>query len=147
MAPTNFAVCRTCRRRLPAEHVVRDGRVLLRKDCPDCGPSEMLVSCDAATWLRKREVWDYEPDAPLRCSLHCERCSRQHHPRMVFVDVTNRCNMNCPICIANIPGMGFEFHPPLAYFRKVFEGLARMDPRPTVQLFGGEPTVREDLFA
>jgi hypothetical protein len=65
---------------------------------------------------------------------------------MVFLDVTNRCNMNCPICIANIPGMGFEFNPPLEYFDHVLKGLSRMTPPPTVLLFGGEPTVRNDLF-
>jgi hypothetical protein len=65
---------------------------------------------------------------------------------MVFLDVTNRCNMNCPICIANIPGMGFEFNPPLEYFDHILSELGRRDPKPLVQLFGGEPTVREDLF-
>ena len=146
MPSVNYAVCKTCRKRLPAAHVIREGKVYLKKDCPDCGPSEMLVSVDAATWQRKRETWNYDPTQPLTCSLHCEECRRQHHPRMVFLDVTNRCNMNCPICIANIPGMGFEFNPPLEYFERVCAGLAKMDPPPTVQLFGGEPTVRDDLF-
>jgi len=146
MPSPNYAVCQTCRKRLPATHIVADGKVYIRKSCPECGESEALVSSDAATWQRKREIWNYDAQAPLHCSLHCERCSREHHPKMVFLDVTNRCNMNCPICIANIPGMGFEFHPPMAYFEKVAAGLAAFDPRPTVQLFGGEPTVREDLF-
>jgi organic radical activating enzyme len=42
--------------------------------------------------------------------------------------------------------MGFEFHPPFAYFEKVLEALSRMEPKPLVQLFGGEPTVRDDIF-
>jgi len=126
--------------------MIRDGMVLIRKNCPDCAPTEALVSTDAAAWQRKREICGYDADGPIGCSLDCEACGRDHHPRMVFLDVTNRCNMNCPICIANIPGMGFEFHPPLSYFEKVLAGLARMEPRPLVQLFGGEPTVREDLF-
>ena len=146
MASVNYGVCRTCRRRVPVAHAIRNGKVYVAKDCPQCGPSEMLVSSDAATWQHKREVWGYDPDEPLHCSLHCETCAREHHPRMVFLDVTNRCNMNCPICIANIPGMGFEFNPPLEYFERVCAGLAAMDPPPTVQLFGGEPTVRDDLF-
>jgi len=67
-------------------------------------------------------------------------------PRLLFLDVTNHCNMNCPICIANIPGMGFEFNPPLEYFEKVFAIVGQWEPKPRVQLFGGEPTVRDDLF-
>ena len=142
----NYGVCRTCKKRLPIQHVVRDGKVYVAKDCPACGPSEMVVSADAATWQHKRDIWGYDAGKPIACSLHCESCGRTHSPRMVFLDVTNRCNMNCPICIANIPGMGFEFHPPLEYFEKVCAGLAKMEFPPTVQLFGGEPTVREDLF-
>jgi wyosine [tRNA(Phe)-imidazoG37] synthetase (radical SAM superfamily) len=42
--------------------------------------------------------------------------------------------------------MGFDFNPPLAYFQKIFAELGRMDPKPVVQLFGGEPTVRGDLL-
>jgi len=146
MSTTNYGVCEKCRRRIPLAHAVRDGKVYVTKRCPDCGVTEALVSSDAATWQRKREIWQYDANAPVSCSLRCDHCARDHHPKMVFLDVTNRCNMNCPICIANIPGMGFEFNPPLDYFEHIAAGLAAMDPPPTVNLFGGEPTVRDDLF-
>jgi hypothetical protein len=43
--------------------------------------------------------------------------------------------------------MGFEFHPPLSYFESVMTHLGQLKPRPTaVNLFGGEPTVRDDLL-
>ncbi|MFW6162959.1 MAG: radical SAM protein, partial [Planctomycetota bacterium] len=35
---------------------------------------------------------------------------------------------------------------PLDYFDRVLAGCAAMEPKPTIQLFGGEPTVRKDLF-
>jgi len=54
--------------------------------------------------------------------------------------------MNCPICLANIPAMGFRFDPPMEYFEKIFKKLATMNPIPKIQIFGGEPTVREDLI-
>jgi MoaA/NifB/PqqE/SkfB family radical SAM enzyme len=78
--------------------------------------------------------------------MQCDQCQIDHKPNIVFLDVTNRCNMNCPICIATIRGMGFDFNPPLAYFEKIFAELGRMDPKPVVHLFGGEPTVRMDLL-
>ncbi|MBM4039002.1 MAG: radical SAM protein [Planctomycetes bacterium] len=148
MPPTNHAVCETCRKHVPARHEIRQGSVYLCKDCPDCGTTESLITQHAAAWQRKRDLFRYDPAVEPTCDLRCTTCARQpeHHPRMVFVDVTNRCNMNCPICIANIPAMGFTFHPPLDYFGRVFDGLARMTPKPSVHLFGGEPTMREDLF-
>jgi 7,8-dihydro-6-hydroxymethylpterin dimethyltransferase len=142
----NVGVCEKCRKRVPSEHLVKDGKVYISKACPECGTTQALVSTDAITWQKKRDIWQYDPACADDCNLDCNVCGRKHHPRMVFVDVTNRCNMNCPICIANIPSMGFDFNPPKPYFDKVFNGLAAMPNPPTVLLFGGEPTVRADLF-
>jgi len=145
MASNNLGICGQCRQRVPAEFVLRDGKVYLRKQCPSCGTSESLVSNNATAWQGKRDLWHYDRDSHGSCSLHCDRCHTDHKPTIVFVDVTNRCNMNCPICIANIHSMGFDFHPPLAYFEKVFREIGTYDPAPMVQLFGGDPTVRHDL--
>jgi MoaA/NifB/PqqE/SkfB family radical SAM enzyme len=142
----NRGFCAQCRAIVPARHVVRDRRVFLRKECPDCGATESLLSSDVTAWQRKRDIWRYQPPEQTPCTLQCHRCGIDHDPTIVFVDVTNRCNMNCPICIANVRGMGFEFHPPLAYFEKIYEALGRLETKPTVELFGGEPTLRDDLL-
>jgi hypothetical protein len=34
----------------------------------------------------------------------------------------------------------------MEYFEKIFDYLGRLDPKPMVELFGGEPTVRDDLL-
>ncbi len=142
--PDNFGICNKCKARVPAEFFFRDEQTWIRKDCPECGQNESLVSTDSSVWQGKRDLWQYtESEA---CKLNCEKCQIDHNPNMVFLDVTNRCNMNCPICIATIRGMGFDFNPPLEYFEKIFAHLGKMNPRPMVELFGGEPTVRKDLF-
>ncbi len=123
-----------------------EGQVWIRKACPDCGATESMVSSDARAWMAKRDMWASVPAEPEVCNLRCDRCGKDHKPNMVFLDVTNRCNMNCPICIATIRGMGFDFNPPMEYFEKIFAELGRWDPQPVVQLFGGEPTVRKDLL-
>lgn len=131
---------------MPAEFFTRNGQTWIRKQCPECGSNESLVSTDAAVWQAKRDMWQYVSNDPVACSLNCDRCKVDHKPNMVFLDVTNRCNMNCPICIATIRYMGFDFNPPLDYFEKIFAEVAAMNPQPVVMLFGGEPTVRDDLL-
>jgi hypothetical protein len=142
----NMGLCNQCRARVPSEFFTRDGKTWIRKDCPTCGPNESLVSSDAAVWQAKRDLWKYVPTDRVACTLNCDQCGIDHKPSMVFLDVTNRCNMNCPICIATIRDMGFDFNPPLEYFEKIFAELGRMEPKPVVQLFGGEPTLRDDLL-
>jgi len=146
MGLANLGLCNKCKGRVPAEFFFRDGQTWLRKQCPECGPNESLVSSDAKVWQAKRDLWKYVPTDPVACTLNCDRCGVDHKPNMVFLDVTNRCNMNCPICIATIRGMGFDFNPPIEYFEKIFDHLAAMKPTPVVLFFGGEPTVRDDLL-
>jgi len=139
----NRSTCNTCKKLVPAQATERDGRVFLVKRCPACGTSETLISGDAARYAKKRGL---DPGFAYQgCGLNCTSCHHKN-PNIVFVDVTNRCNLNCPICINNTPSMGFLFEPPLEYFDHIFRHFAACDPVPSIQLFGGEPTVREDLF-
>ncbi len=140
----NKAHCNSCKKLVPARPERRDGRILLVKECPDCGTTETLISGEAGRYEAKRSLdsgYDYQT-----CGLNCLECRHRAHPTFVFIDVTNRCNLNCPICINNTPGMGFTFEPPAEYFDKIFEYFAGDDPPPAVQLFGGEPTMRPDLL-
>jgi uncharacterized radical SAM superfamily Fe-S cluster-containing enzyme len=146
MAFKSIGICNTCRARVPCEFFERDGAAWIRKKCPTCGQTESLVSRDHRTWQAKRDLLEYVPMNAKVCGMHCDRCHHDHKPNIVFVDVTNRCNMNCPICIATIKGMGFDFNPPMEYFDNLFREIARIQPNPVVLLFGGEPTVREDLL-
>ena len=147
MPERDSGICRKCRKVAPVRHEVRDRAVHIVTKCAECGTTEALVNSDAATWRRRREIVNGEPArAGHACLLNCNKCGHLHRPQIVFLNVTNRCNMNCPICMANIPGMGYEFHPPLRYFERVLDGVAEMAPQPIVHLFGGEPTVRQDMF-
>lgn len=141
----NRGICAKCDKIAPAHHIERDGKVYLVKECPDCGRTEAQVSTEAARYSEKRCMVGYEGEAQKTCSLKCYDCNNHKSPTLVFLDITNRCNMNCPICLANIPAMGFRFDPPMEYFDKVFLALSRLEPKPKIELFGGEPTVRNDL--
>ncbi len=139
-------VCEKCLDRVPAKYVFRDGRVFLAKDCPRCGVTEGLVSNDQAAWEAKRMLLKREAEMDSPCALQCHQCSRSHSPTFLFLELTNRCNMNCPICASNIPKLGFEYHPPKSYFERLLKEVSAWTPKPRILFFGGEPTVREDLF-
>jgi hypothetical protein len=68
----------------------------------------------------------------------------QAKPLMAMVEVTNRCNMDCPVCFsdANHPATDV----PLAEVRRRLERLLAVTGSPIpIQVSGGEPTVRPDL--
>ena len=141
----NHGLCNTCAKIVPARTAVRDGAVYLIKKCPECGVTETLISTHAKRYQDKFSLDHVAPTAK-KCALNCLKCAHPKNPDVVFMDITNRCNMNCPICITNVPKMKFLFEPGMEYFHKVFKYLSELNPKPTVQMFGGEPTVREDLL-
>ena len=139
----NRSTCNKCRQFVPVTRVEREGKVYLVKDCPQCGRTETYISSDAARQASKRELdpgFDYHA-----CAVNCLQCKAHSLPTYAFVDVTNRCNLNCPMCADSVGGHGFVYEPPFEHFEKIFEHLSHSDTVPTVALFGGEPTMREDL--
>ena len=139
----NQALCNKCTNLVPAQVTQRGNQMFLQKECPDCGRTESLISSDAGRYNDKRSLAEESPHIP--CGLGCRTCKIHKNPNLLFVDITNLCNLNCPICINNTPSMGFLFEPPIEYFERIFDHYAKLDPPPSFQLFGGEPTVREDL--
>ena len=106
MSLPNVGLCNTCNARVPAEFVIRDNQVWIRKTCPEHGVNESLVSGDAKAWQAKRDLAPYVGPNPEVCTLKCDKCRANHKPNVVFLDVTNHCNMYCPICIASITVAG-----------------------------------------
>jgi len=139
----NVGICDKCKKLVPVTHHQKEGKEFLHKQCPECGLVATLVSNDAAQYNRKR---NFMADKVYPgCHMDCLDCLHKI-PNIVFVETTNRCNMNCPICITNVPSMAFQFEPRMEFFERIFKYCSQLKRPPSIQLFGGEPTMREDMF-
>ncbi|MFH1413593.1 MAG: radical SAM protein [Candidatus Omnitrophota bacterium] len=140
----NLGACNKCKKSVPVKHYQKDGKEYLEKLCPDCGATPSLISNDARQYNRKRDFMadQHYPGCHMDCLNNCTH----RDPNIIFIETTNRCNMNCPICITNVPSMGFQFEPRMEFFDRIFSHYAKFERPPSVQLFGGEPTMREDLL-
>jgi len=146
------SVCPECLRRIPARLFERDGQVWMTKSCPDHGPVEDLYWSDARLYL-KAEQFHYadgdglaNPQTPATdgCPLQCGLCpDHASNTALGNIDLTNRCNLRCPICFANSDAAGYVYEP-------TFDQVLRMlrtyrETRPAagraVQFSGGEPTL------
>jgi len=68
----------------------------------------------------------------------------RHKPMMAMVEVTNRCNMACPICYSDADKSSEDV--PIDKIRARLHRLLELTETPIpIQISGGEPSLRDDL--
>ena len=149
------SLCPTCLKPLEAEVFEEDGKVWIKKECPDHGEFKNTYWSDAEIY---NMVDAYDPvntalDNPTvnvsdGCPSNCGLCGEHESSTVLgLIDVTNRCNLRCPICFANAAASGTLYEPTFEEIRQMLVNLRNEKPIPAVaiQYAGGEPTVRKDL--
>ena len=82
------------------------------------------------------------------CPSNCGLCSKHETSTVLgLIDVTNRCNLKCPVCFANAAAAGYIYEPTQDEIRQMLRNLRNLKPHPcpAIQYAGGEPTVRKDI--
>ncbi|MDJ0976212.1 MAG: radical SAM protein, partial [Planctomycetota bacterium] len=150
------SICSTCLRKVDAKIVFQDDAVYLLKRCPQHGRERVLIADDVAYYRRMREDALKPPEMPRRygtaveygCPYDCGLCTdHEQHGCLVLVEVTDRCNLTCPICYAE---SGPERHTSrsLAQIEQMLDAIVEAEGEPdVVQISGGEPTIHPDFFA
>lgn len=144
------SVCPECLKRIPAQRVAHENTVYMIKQCPEHGEFRTVLWRGSPTW----ESW-IRPTTPSKpktaftevergCPYDCGLCSDHWKPTCTaLLEVTQRCNLNCRFCFANA-GTGISA-PSLDVIGEWYHKVMRASGTATIQLSGGEPTVRDDL--
>lgn len=121
------ALCPTCLRSVPAEVREEDGKVRLVKQCPVHGVSRVFLSS--------------HPDYTRDLNRFYFSVMRRSHPQRDYIlRLTERCNLECPICLA---GANQDV---LADFSlEDVRRLTRRHRRTKFDLMGCEPTLMDTL--
>lgn len=147
------ALCPTCLRVVDGRSVERDGKVWLRRRCPEHGEIETLVLSDSSWWKWSRRfvrpgrtpahtATGSEHGCPYDCGFCPEH--RQHACVTVF-EITEACNLACPACFA---GEAHAAHASLDDIAGMADGLLRAEGghADVVMLSGGEPTLHPQFL-
>ena len=149
-------ICPECLKVLDATIFERDNKVYIEKTCPQHGRFQDLYWSDYEQYQRA-EKFRYDGEG-LRnprtktehgCPLDCGICPQhKSHTALAIIDVTNRCNLRCPVCFVNAAAAGYVYEPSKEEIKGMLENLRHNDPVPAtaLQFSGGEPTIRQDLF-
>jgi uncharacterized radical SAM superfamily Fe-S cluster-containing enzyme len=151
-----ISICSRCYRKVEGKIVFEDGGVWMLKSCPTHGGERVLMSDDIDYYRRCREVFLKPPEmpqvfnTPVRwgCPYDCGLCSdHQQHSCLTLVELTDACNLRCPICYA-ASGPERKTFRSLAEIERMLDAVVRNEGEPdVVQLSGGEPTLHPEFFA
>jgi len=136
-----------------------DGVVYLEKTCPKDGKFEDVYWGDAELfkwfydkWYNARVTGSGLENPHTKtiegCPYDCGICP-QHKTATILgiIDVTNRCNMACPVCFAYAGASKYVYEPSYEQIVDMIKLLRANSPWAcnALQFSGGEPTMRNDL--
>ncbi len=140
-------LCNHCGRLTEARIRVEAERVTLNKWCPDHGFSQGLISSDPQ-WYLNSLGYVKPPTQPLSravqtfsgCPDSCGLCPHhQQHTCAPILEITPRCDLNCPICL--VRGMPMPELPP-SRVRAIIDSLIEREGSVNMlAISGGEPTL------
>lgn len=148
---TTQSVCPECLNRIPARRVAKGNCVYLKKSCPEHGEYQVCI------WEGEPGYQDWVntqiPSSPAVCAtpvnkgcpFDCGLCPEHRQQTCcVLLEVTNQCNLHCPVCFATASEAGKE-EPDLTVIEGWYRMLMNSGGPYNIQLSGGEPTMRDDL--
>lgn len=149
------SICSTCYRRVDGKIGFEGESVFLTKHCPKHGNERVLVSDDVDYYRQCREVFLKKPEMPHQrntpikygCPYDCGLCpDHEQHSCVTLLEVTDACNLRCPICYAH-SGPERQSHRPLELIESMLDAIVANEHEPdVVQISGGEPTIHPRFF-
>jgi 7,8-dihydro-6-hydroxymethylpterin dimethyltransferase len=153
------SICPDCNKILPAIVFERDNKVFMTKTCPEHGETEELYFGDYQMYAKFARFWKdgkgtHAPNVPMdvcSCPANCGLCSNHlSHTGLSNIIITNRCDLTCWYCFFYVKkGLegAYVYEPTMDQVREMARTLKSERPVPgnSVQLTGGEPTIRPEL--
>ena len=149
-------LCPECRCNILGRYYVHNDIVWIEKTCPEHGYFRDKINTDAALYLKstrsgfqdERGVFEPQVDQAQHCPSDCGLCNQHHSAScLAQIDLTNRCNLTCPVCFANANTAGYVAEPSYKMVVEYLQALRNQHPYPAtaIQFTGGEPTIHPDF--
>ena len=138
--------------KIDAKIIEDKGKVWIIKNCEKHGSFKDIYFGDSKIydkWMKYSIEGKISPDIKTKI-LDSPSLYDAHKSQTVLTNllITNRCDLRCSYCFMNAGASGVIYEPSLEQIRKLM--LQARNERPmgskAIQITGGEPTIREDLF-
>lgn len=151
------SICPECMEIIKATLYPEGGKVWMKKSCNEHGEFKDIFYGNVDLYYKCEDFWFGDgrgvENPPITkatiCPEQCGLCNMHtSHSGLPIMDLTNRCNLTCPVCFANANASGYLYEPSYGEVIKMLETLMNQKPvrANRVQFSGGEPTVRPDFL-
>ena len=150
-------LCPECSAVIVGRYFIENHAVMIEKCCPEHGYYRDIINRDVPLY-NKAAQWSFEELAGVSnpanvgenlCPTDCGLCGKhQSCSCLANIDLTNRCNLTCPVCFANANAAGYVYEPTFEQLVGMLQALRDMRPTPAtaVQFSGGEPTLHPQFM-
>lgn len=147
------SVCPICLKVVKADIYASGKEVFMEKSCPEHGSltSYLWPDVEHYEWVNNFHLPSTPPHSPIPskegCPNDCGLCKAHlRHPTLVEIEVTERCNLRCPVCFMAADEFRASPDPSLQAIEAKFKYILKnTNTETSIQLTGGEPTTRKDL--
>ena len=149
------SLCPECYKLLDAVLYERDGKIYMRKVCPEHGEFVDMYFGDVEMYYKfskynvpPRRITGANVEYSNPCPFSCGLCPlHMNQTALANIVVTNRCDLQCWYCFFYAEKAGFVYEPSIETIVNMVRTLRRQGPWTpnAVQLTGGEPLLRDDL--
>jgi uncharacterized radical SAM superfamily Fe-S cluster-containing enzyme len=150
------STCPVCHSLVPAKLVTKENDVYFRKFCVAHGESEVFIRSDVDDYIRTQRyvkpAWKpktFAGTAAKGCPDGCGFCDQHdQHLCMPILEITNRCDLECPCCLNSSGSTGEQWEISRDEFSLVLDSVIDAEGQIDVlNLSGGEPLLHPDLLA
>ena len=146
------SLCDKCKKQIDAKIIIEDGKVFVLKTCPEHGVQKHILEQDANYHLKKvlydKPSTKHTNETVLKngCPFDCGLCpNHEQHTCIGLIEITEKCNLGCPMCYANSSENGREI--PLEQIEKMLDYFVEAEggKAEILQISGGEPTLHSQI--
>lgn len=133
--------------KIKAQIVEEDNKIWIKKNCDKHGEFKDVFFSDPKLFYRWKK---YEVTGDSIEGINTSDIYDKHFSQTVLTNllITNRCNLRCSYCFMNAGASGRIYEPSLDKLKEMMKEARAQKPVPSkaIQITGGEPTLRKDLF-
>ncbi len=146
-----ISICEKCLERINAKIILEDGSIFILKNCLKHGIKKELLEKDGQYYLNRKK-YD-KPGTKCKtqtkikngCPFDCGLCpDHEQHTCIGLIEVTNNCDLGCPLCYANSNEGDFldlkKIEEMMDFYIDSEYGNAEI-----LQISGGEPTTHPQI--